>query len=337
MTRSPLLSSSTWVAWLWVISVSLAAFNAPAAPADAELVVSGSGECPAPAQVVSTIAELVPQERQGALRGVEIRVRDEGETYAVELTTADGQFEKIYEDAARQCEQRARFAAVFAVLTLLPPELWSDLMAEALPQAPPPPPPQPPPPRPAPRAIRTRREPPAPLPASLRFEAGGFLLLAPENASHDGVAVAGPELRAAWGQSLVAAVVSAGFSTRGHLRLDELEAELGQLPLSAGVRLRAPGPIEAALQLGVAGTWYRARGTSPLHPRAASGFAWGARVGGLVAWSLSDQLRPYLELSGTYLPDTPELMLEPRGSVGRLPTIWLGVHAGLGLELDWLR
>ena len=73
------------------------------------------------------MATLVPRGALGALpRSASVDVADLGETYRVRLTTGNNQRVRVYRDLARDCEQRARFAAVFVVLTLMPPELLID-------------------------------------------------------------------------------------------------------------------------------------------------------------------------------------------------------------------
>ena len=64
------------------------------------------------------------------------------------LTVSNTQRVRVYRDVARDCEQRARFAAVFVVLTLMPPELLIETpkLLAAEPPSPEPAPPEPPPP-----------------------------------------------------------------------------------------------------------------------------------------------------------------------------------------------
>ena len=63
---------------------------------------------------------------------------EEGDSYTVSVTKADAtRMTTGYTDVARDCDTRARFAAVFVVLTVFPPELDLELHKPA----PPPPPP----------------------------------------------------------------------------------------------------------------------------------------------------------------------------------------------------
>ena len=70
------------------------------------------------------MASLVPSGALESLpRTAAVDVADAGDTYRVRLTVSNTQRVRVYRDVARDCEQRARFAAVFVVLTLMPPEL----------------------------------------------------------------------------------------------------------------------------------------------------------------------------------------------------------------------
>lgn len=113
--------------------------------------ISSTGSCPSADTIWTAMATLVPKGALDALpRSASVDVADLGETYRVRLTTGNNQRVRVYRDLARDCEQRARFAAVFVVLTLMPPELLIDS------------PPKLPPPEPLPPRCCRRPRPPWP-------------------------------------------------------------------------------------------------------------------------------------------------------------------------------
>jgi hypothetical protein len=86
--------------------------------------ITSTGACPSADAIWTAMSSLVPSGALESLpRAAAVDVADAGETYRVRLTVSNTQRVRVYRDVARDCEQRARFAAVFVVLTLMPPEL----------------------------------------------------------------------------------------------------------------------------------------------------------------------------------------------------------------------
>src|SRR5262245_46557131 len=86
--------------------------------------IATSGACPEGAAVTAAIGALLPQGGLDSLpRSASAEVSDLGETYRATVRLEGRTWVRVYRDLARNCEQRARFAAVFIVLTLVPPEL----------------------------------------------------------------------------------------------------------------------------------------------------------------------------------------------------------------------
>jgi hypothetical protein len=109
----------------------------------ARAAAAANGACPTSETIWAAMALLVPQGALEALpRSAEVEVSDLGDTYRVRLVAGGVERVRVYRDVGRDCEQRARFAAVFIVLTLMPPELLIDT-------APKPPPPAAAPPEPS--------------------------------------------------------------------------------------------------------------------------------------------------------------------------------------------
>ncbi len=112
----------------------------------------------------SAVASIVPaKDRDRLARATRIEVSDLGDTYRVAVNAARGSTDcASTATSAHDCDHRARFAAVFIVLTLMPP----DVLLDALPVPPPEPPPPPPPPPPEPTSPPPPPPPPSPSAAS---------------------------------------------------------------------------------------------------------------------------------------------------------------------------
>lgn len=99
--------------------------TAPAALATGSPVVTDSGaeSCPRAEDVQAEIVRLVPRRELSRLEPpVRIRLDDEGPSYVVRVFDGTTETERTHRDEGRHCASRARFAAVFAVLRLMPPE-----------------------------------------------------------------------------------------------------------------------------------------------------------------------------------------------------------------------
>jgi hypothetical protein len=101
--------------------------------------------CPDGESVWATVSKLVPEAAPRLLSAKpNIRIDDFGDHYRVRVRTAAETIERDYTDSARDCGRRARFAAEFIVLALLPPHMAegatpSPATAPSAEPAPPPP------------------------------------------------------------------------------------------------------------------------------------------------------------------------------------------------------
>jgi len=133
-----------------LLATAALARSSRAAPAGADPAsFSIEGTCPDQAAVAAAIGALVPRGVAALPEAAQVRLIDLGETYRVEARSDSAARTRTFRDPTRDCDQRARFAAVFIVLTLLPPELALGVEPEPPPKPPTalgPPPPQPPPP-----------------------------------------------------------------------------------------------------------------------------------------------------------------------------------------------
>jgi hypothetical protein len=297
----------------------------PPMPGAGAPIIAANGICPSAERTWTAMTLLVPKDALDQLpRTAEVEVTDLGETYRVRLVSGGVERVRVYRDLARDCEQRARFAAVFVVLTLMPPELLIESPRLPPPAELPPPAatPQPPPP------------PPEPPPRRLLLEAGALLDAAPALGSAPRMIAVGGELRAivgGMGGAGLAAVVGVGLQPRIGFTVGALRGHQRRLPLDAGVRVRRPvGPIELAGELGLAAAVFSAEGESPAIPKQAVRLDLGLR-GGLVLRLARPRARiaPVLSLHGMFFPRTYELATTPQGVLGHTPAVWLGATAGV--------
>ena len=151
-----------------------------ASNAGATAVISVDGDCPGERAIDQAITALIPRGVMGLPESARVAVEDQGETYRVGIDLLGVTHARLFRDSARDCEQRARFAAVLTVVTLLPPEL--------------PPRPVLPPPLEPPRPPAVS----APPPRSFRLELGALVEAAPSVFASASMAGVGAELRAAY-------------------------------------------------------------------------------------------------------------------------------------------
>jgi len=284
--------------------------------------LSASGSCPDAETIWAAMATLVPRGALGALpRAGTIDIADLGETYRVRLLTEGGvERVRVYRDRARDCEQRARFAAVFVVLTLMPPELLIDSPVAR----------QPPPELiapPAPPVIQVAEPPPR----LLRLELAALGDTAPAVMSAPGVSSPGVELRLAIGRGALAGVLGIGLEAPSEFTLGTLRAREQRVPVDAGVRLRRLGRwLEIGGELGLTAVRFHAEGLSPVIARQASGLDIGARAGVTVRLGArAARLAPIAGLHGAYFPRPYELAMQPAGVVGKTPSFRVGATLGI--------
>src|SRR5947207_1672920 len=81
-------------------------------------------QCPLPSAVASETWKLTPADRRDVFENLsDVLIEDLGASYRVVITTPEGTTTRTYPGPDRECARRARFAAVFIVLTLMPPEV----------------------------------------------------------------------------------------------------------------------------------------------------------------------------------------------------------------------
>jgi hypothetical protein len=296
------------------------------------------GECPSAGRIKAELLRLVPPERRGVLEGARIVVRDQGDTYRVSVTSEVASAERRYDNPERECERRARFAAVFSVVTLLPPELGDESGTADEPFVS----------EPTPAKVNVptpSREPTesvaadgaAPHEQDARDAEWGELtvgfgaVLAPESPRS-------PKMRGTplYAQALLGGAswwgfVAAEFLPSTSFEFLDVRGELRRTSLYAGVRhwvLR--DAVGLGVELGAVGSFDRVRGEGLVSvAEATTTFSVGARGRVAVEYPSAWRLRPYAAGQATWYPAAPALRLAPRGDVAELPTWWLGAEVGL--------
>ncbi len=285
------------------------------------------GECPTRTSVETQLAPLLrlwsvaeADDPFEAAAATSASVVDQGDAIEVRALSTS----RVTEDPERDCAERARVAAVLIAMALEPPLL-----------------PYPP----APASTPTPESPEADSePASTRSSsadpggwelAGGLAVLATTGIgveSGDGPGwAAGPLLRIAAQQHHWAVILSGGMLTSQTLELDGGRASLRRFPadLSFGPVFdfdawRFSGALGVALDAfsitgdRVAGTQEQLR--LDIGPRTT--FALTRTLGDVSLLGL---------LTASHFPRDYELVLEPRGEVGRTPKWWFGAALGVGV------
>lgn len=249
---------------------------------------------------------------------MQVELTSAPETYRVRVTSEERSAEKEYTDAARDCQRRARVAAVFVFLTLLPPELWTEALVQDD------------------AASETPQEAaaaPPPRRRGVRLEVAGLVESAWGRSEAPAVVSPGIELRSLLGRAQPSPFLSLGFAPEVDLDFPESSARLWRLPAGAGVQWEVPWERGwMALEAGLQAQAHGVRSTGVLHPRGDVVLRWGGRAGLRVGYALGDFV-PFFAVHGTFFADRRSLLLEPRGEVGELPRWWVGASLGAGWQL----
>ena len=300
-----------------------------AAPVEPTVAITVGGTCPNVEAISAAIASIVPaKDLDRFASSAKAEVSDLGDSYRVSVNAKGIDRLRVYRDLAHDCDHRARFAAVFIVLTLMPP----DVLLDALPPPPPPSPPSLPPPVAAPRPIVVAPLPPV-APRRVRLELSFLADFAPRSGAQLAVALGG-ELRLAPGPKRLGPVGAVGLAA-GSIDFGSVSATELRLPFDLGLRL--PLVTRAALDLvadvGVAGAVFRDTGKQTPDPQAGTRLDLGARAGLVMhAGRLSDRL---LGVAGLHLEAFPrpyDVTLRPQGTVGHTPAFWIGATLGLTVQ-----
>jgi hypothetical protein len=313
-----------------IAGIALASGSAAALEPLEPSLVDGTGSCPAPPSVNRAFAELLSEQARLLLPPkARITVDDRGGVFTVSVTAEGKNASRAYADAERDCERRVRFAAVFAVTTLRPPELA--LAAE-------PPADEPPKvgrrkPRPAPPPPPPPRRPAEPTP-SVRLELGAFGEIGVHLAEPSHASSWGGELRAALGRGAYAMTLGVAYVPQAKLTAPELDVDLARVGASVGARAAMlEKPLALALDAALVGVLERFEGTGLYAPARESAFELGFRAGLVAALRRARGVHPFAGLHVAYFPSPREIITAPRGVVAHTPLLWTGATLGVALGL----
>lgn len=285
------------------------------------------GDCPSPNAIWTDVRAMVLASDLGKFSTGRIDVADLGTTYRVRITRDEGEKQRTFRDAERDCDRRAHFAAVFIVVTFLLP----DALQEPAPQTPPasPHPPASPPPTTA--VVVVPHAPSPPIRRRLHLDLAARLDASPGVGGTGEATSFGGEARAFWGANRFAATSGVGIQPRasfdfGGVRVDELRA-----PFDLGVALVNTWSRFALLtQAGVAGALVRISGSNTADPQSGTRVDLGARLAVALRFgSPSSMLSPVVALHAVFFPDPYVATAKPQGDIGKLPSLWVGLTAGL--------
>ena len=246
----------------------------------------------------------------------DFRLADLGDAFEV---TVGGQVQR-YADAARDCTERARVAAVFVALAMNPPSLE--------PSRPPPPPPPP--------AVQQRQPPPAPEPDRSWLSVGVAARV--DGAVGGGSdatsgATAGGELDVALGKGSFGIEASAGVVTSTQNTIASVQVTQQRFPcsLSATFRRRASAHLEIGAGLGAALTPFTLHGQGLDTTLPVTRFDAGARLA-LELRVARTALAPFANLHVEYFPRTYEIAVAPLGNIGTTAPLQIGLSVGVAFE-----
>jgi hypothetical protein len=274
--------------------------------------------------ITAAIAALIPRGGIDLLpRSGKVEVADLGDGYRVGVLARGVPRARVFQDDTRDCGLRARFTAVFVVLTLLPPSFLLDAPPKALP------PPFPARSTPAPVAVA------APPRQKVRLELGAIVDAAPAVFEAPRMIGPGGELRVVRSFGRVAGVFAVALEPRVSFAIDGLTGRQTRVPLDLGLRWqRRAGPFALGGEIGVAAAVFHADGLNTAMPQAGTRLDLGGRAGVFLRcerWSA--RAAPFVGLHALLFPWPYEIAISPAGALGSTPALWLGASLGVSTFL----
>jgi hypothetical protein len=270
--------------------------------------VDSAGDCPASADVGAALAQLLSA-RSDRTSSAAVTVRDLGTTWSVRVAGRSA----TYSDPVRNCPERTKIAAVFAALVLEPPDVEDPTPAPAL--------------RESAGSERPR------IPGAHRLDLAPEFLVAPGGGGRSSAMTWGGSLRwLASGERLgVTAGLEASYPTVAKVQAYEMSLARISIDTSASLSWRWSA-AELGIELGPYGALLLADGRG-LYPSARSTHIdAGGRLGFRVQ-TIGRRVSPFLALQTELSARRFSLMVDPIGSVGTAPRIWVGVLAGASISL----
>ncbi len=272
--------------------------------------------CPTREAVARALSPaLAPPSQSAAELPADLRIADLGDAFEVSLA---GQSQR-FSEAARDCAERARMAAVFIALVLRPP------VAPAPPPVvvvePPSPAPPPPPPRPPTTFV------------AAALAARADTALAGGGRATTGTA-AGGEVQILVGRRALGLEVTAGALASSETAFNTVRVREQRFPcsLAATLRTRAGARVELAGAVGVSLTPVTLNAEGLTAPVSDTRLDLGARVAFAARWT-GHRLAPFAEAHLEWFPRTYTLAVQPLGDIGRTAPLQAGLSIGVELAL----
>ena len=324
--------SAAWLLWATLVPI---ANVGPSEPSLATIAPNSGGAATGAAQVVGScptqaavMAMLSPVLAPDSLRTAAEppRVIDLGDRY---LVTAAGQ-SGLYADAARDCGERARVAAVFIALALNPP------VAPPAPAVAPPAPAPPPEPPPSPPAVTPFPvEPPSPPARAWReVSAAGRVDVAFHEDGAPGDSTGGPELQFAIGKGSWGVAVTGGALWPTTTRYTAVSVRQQRFPLGVAVVFRRAlrSWLELRGQAGLALALMTLRATDIEANVSSTRADVGPRLVFEAVGPRGDGWAFFAALRGEIFPRVYVLDTDPLKNVGVTHHYWWGGSLGVSFE-----
>ena len=268
--------------------------------------VAVTGDCPGAEAVTAALRSALGSDAKVGVSEPP-RVSDQGDRFSV---AAAGQVQQ-YADPGRDCEERARAAAVFIALALNPPLA---------------------PPGPAP-TVRDAPAPPPP-PASARWL---DLAVAARADGGPGQAVGpaiGAEIHAAAGWRWLGVAATAGILAPSEGTYSSITVRQQRFPLSLALTARRDVSQRLAISgaAGAALVPLTVRATAIDGGPSSTRLDAGIRLAFELRFRATPRLAPFVDLHAEFFPRAYELQVDPLGTIGSTGRFWLGVSAGVAFE-----
>jgi hypothetical protein len=272
----------------------------------------GAGTCPRTDAVRSELLTVMSEDHmsEGSPVGPplwpKVEIIDLGPAFRV---IANGR-EREYRDESRDCERRARVAAVFAAVAL------------GLPAAVAPPPAQ----------VLSQAKPGSAQPPIVQIEVGGAVEAG--IASTDRALLGGGGLRLVIGRGSLAFAIGISAYAPNTATLGSLGVRQFHVPADVGIRTRSHfGSIDISADLGFAAGALWLRAPDLTSPRSVTIVEFGIRAGAALHYRPASRFAPFLAVQAQLVVNPHSLYAPPRGVVGNAPPIWLGAVAGAAIGL----
>ena len=289
------------------------------APPTSLRVVGEEGACPTAGEVATVLERLLVRTKVAPSAGSpgagDASISDEGPYYRVRIAG----HERSFVDAARQCQERARHAAVFVALILDPPMVPEPPLPASSPA--------PPPAEQLPQPPRGERATPLDLTFTPVFQ------VAPASSNRRTAVTGGVAVRARSKNRLNLSL--SGGLLYGALHFGEVDAAAWWIPidLAVGVSSRS-GQWEIATEIGPNASVLSIIAENLPQARRQTRLELGGRVSTSTRFWLNEKAAVFLSADMIARPSPYTLRIEGEGDIGTTPAVWLGGAIGLTCEIN---